>query len=40
MDALPAYMCVAGGQEGQKRVWDRLELELQMVVKQHQDAGN
>ena len=33
MDALPACICIAGGQGGPKRMWDYLELKLHMVVR-------
>lgn len=36
---LPTYMCVSYAQRGQKRVPDVLELEFQMVVRQHLGAG-
>lgn len=36
---LPTYMCVSCAQRGQKRVPDVLELEFQMVARQHLGTG-
>lgn len=33
-------VCMTGAQEDQRRALDPLELELQMVVSRHVDAGN